>query len=200
MHHTKHSSPSISSSIRTSVCKQVHRFIPHITDLILCARKFEDVHVLHPPHPFVHFRQAYLWFLVPGQAWKRCSISLLRQLWISNGCQCWPGARWDHSGTTRARAKSLACLPKVVGAWVVPPLLQFIFNLVFHKECYFDQEWQWLMRWYTHLLWFKKKFCCDSVGSEHHELDVGNKIIEKEKNWWNGFLFGVKKSTGGYCS
>lgn len=199
MHHTKYISPSISSSIRMSLCKQRRHFIPHITDITLFVHKFKSTHVLHPPHPFVHFRQAYLWFLVPGQAWKRCSISLLTQVWISNGCQCWPGARWDHSGTTRAQAKSLACLPKVVGAWVVPSLLRFIFNLVFHEERYFDQEWQWLMRRYTHLLWFKKNSVTTHWGQSIRGWTWGIRLLRRKRIDETTFCL-AWRARGGYCS
>lgn len=37
--------------------------------------------------------EPYLWFLVQSQGWKGCSISLVRQVWISNGCQHGPFAR-----------------------------------------------------------------------------------------------------------
>lgn len=61
-------------------------------------------------------------------------VPLLEQVWISNGCQRGPSARWDHSRTTTAPTKSPACLPKEVsacGPWVVPPPPEFIFNLFF---------------------------------------------------------------------
>lgn len=94
-------------------------FIPRISHFVLCVHKFAS---LSPPHPFLppirlstSGLEPYLRFLVRSQGWKGWSIPPLGQVWISNGCQHVPGARWDHSGTTRAPAKSLACLPKEVG-------------------------------------------------------------------------------------
>lgn len=108
-----------------SVYIHLHCFIPCLSHFVLCAHKFRDTHISCiplPPHPFLppirlstSSLQPYLRLLVCSQGWKGRSILLLGQVWISNGCQRGPSARWDHSGTTRAPAKSLACLPKEVG-------------------------------------------------------------------------------------
>lgn len=79
---------------------------------------------------------------------KGCSVPLLGQVWISNGCQLVRSASWDHSRTTGAPAKKPFCLLKEAGLCAYPGWCRHYLSLYLHTfffffpkaDCYFYQE------------------------------------------------------------